>query len=281
MDHSSSKAIGQFRLNLYISPTKQCILHPFFFVPKARRSSKNKNGTFPLFNETRDTSLRRGATAERAVRCVCRRTHVEMSDPHGDLGVRPGASEEEIKAAFRRLAHVHHPDKQSSPELSAAAKFRFNKITAARNVLLGHHGGGSVGAPYGDVNAATSAGRSWARAGASGGIRNANRVSNLGFAVVLTFPLCLIGVVSQWAFPSSAPSAGAAADGEDMGRVHGFWSRRSRGSGRRARRAQEGTRQAGAGGPHLRARRGDDGRGAGPRTDAANAAGAASGKRRE
>jgi len=144
-----------------------------------------------------------------------------MSDPHGDLGVRPGASEEEIKAAFRRLAHVHHPDKQSSPELSAAAKFRFNKITAARNVLLGHHGGGSVGAPYGDVNAATSAGRSWARAGASGGIRNANRVSNLGFAVVLTFPLCLIGVVSQWAFPSSAPSAGAAADGEDMGRVHG------------------------------------------------------------
>ena len=58
------------------------------------------------------------------------------------------------------------------------------------------------------------------RTGASAGVRNANRVSNLGFAVVLTFPLCLIGVVSQWAFPSSAPSAGAAG-GEDMGRVHG------------------------------------------------------------
>ena len=84
-----------------------------------------------------------------------------MSDPHGDLGVRPGASEEEIKAAFRRLAHVYHPDKQSSPEQSAAAKFRFNQITAARNVLLGHHGG-SVGAPHGDA-----AGRSWASAGAS------------------------------------------------------------------------------------------------------------------
>ena len=138
-----------------------------------------------------------------------------MSDPHGDLGVRPGASEEEIKAAFRRLAHVYHPDKQSSPEQSAAAKFRFNQITAARNVLLGHHGG-SVGAPHGDA-----AGRSWASAGASAGVRNANRVSNLGFAVVLTFPLCLIGVVSQWAFPSSAPSAGAAGGGEDMGRVHG------------------------------------------------------------
>ena len=144
-----------------------------------------------------------------------------MSDPHGDLGVRPGASEEEIKAAFRRLAHVYHPDKQSSPEQSAAAKFRFNKITAARNVLLGQHGGGSVSAPYGDAAGGASAGRSWASSGASAGIRNANRVSNLGFAVVLTFPLCLIGVVSQWAFPSSGPSAGIAAGEEDMGRVHG------------------------------------------------------------
>ena len=153
----------------------------------------------------------------------------------------PARPEEEIKAAFRRLAHVHHPDKQSSPELSAAAKFRFNKITAARNVLLGHHGGGSVGAPYGDVNAATSAGRSCARAGASGGL-NANRVSNLGFAVVLTFPLWPIGVVSQWASQLGA-SAGAAADGEDMGRA-----RMIRAAGqpvapgrRRARRVQKDT----------------------------------------
>ena len=254
MDHSSSKAIGQFRLNLYISPTKQCILHPFFFVPKARRSSKNKNGTFPLFNETRDTSLRRGATAERAVRCVCRRTHVEMSDPHGDLGVRPGASEEEIKAAFRRLAHVHHPDKQSSPELSAAAKFRFNKITAARNVLLGHHGGGSVGAPYGDVNAATSAGRSWARAGASGDSERQPRLQ----------PRVRGGVD----VPAVPHRRGVAVGVSELGalrgrrrrrRGHGARARRSGAAGqpvapgrRRARRAQEGTRQAGAGGPHLR-----------------------------
>ena len=173
----------------------------------------------PFFSAL-DTSLR--ATPLPSARCVSRRTHVEMSDPHGDLGVRPGASEEEIKAAFRRLAHVHHPDKQSSPEQSAAAKFRFNKITAARNVLLGQHGCGSVGAPYGDAAGGASAGRSWASAGASAGVRNANRVSNLGFAVVLTFPLCLIGVVSQWAFPSSAPSSpGVAAGAEDMGRVHG------------------------------------------------------------
>ena len=140
-----------------------------------------------------------------------------MSDPHGDLGVRPGASEEEIKAAFRRLAHVYHPDKQSSPE---RARLRSaSTVTAARNVLLGHHGG-SVGAPHGDA-----VGRSWASAGASAGVRNANCVSNLGFAVVLTFPLCLIGVVSQWAFPSSAPSAAPPAR-RDMGACTACWSLR-------------------------------------------------------
>ena len=158
-----------------------------------------KNGV-PLRSRSVDTSslmkILHLGTAERAKSTCCWafETHERMSDPHDDLGVRPGASDEEIKAAFRRLAHVHHPDKQSSPELSAAAKFQFNKITAARNRLLGNHGGCSV---VGGGSASQ-----WASAGASAGIRNANRVSNLGFAVVLTFPLCLIGVVSQWAFPN-------------------------------------------------------------------------------
>ena len=59
-----------------------------------------------------------------------------MGDPHDDLGVRRGASDEEIKAAYRRLAQIHHPDKQSTPASRAEAKFAFNRITAARNALL-------------------------------------------------------------------------------------------------------------------------------------------------
>src|SRR3989344_2112586 len=43
-----------------------------------------------------------------------------MKDYYKILGVDRGASEEEIKKAFRKLAHVHHPDKKGGDE----AKFK-------------------------------------------------------------------------------------------------------------------------------------------------------------
>ena len=44
------------------------------------------------------------------------------------LGVARGASEEEVKTAFRRLAHQHHPDKGGSTE-------KFKEINEAYQVL--------------------------------------------------------------------------------------------------------------------------------------------------
>src|SRR3989344_1848378 len=43
-----------------------------------------------------------------------------MKDYYNILGVNKNASEEEIKKAFRKLAHVHHPDKSGGNE----AKFK-------------------------------------------------------------------------------------------------------------------------------------------------------------
>ena len=63
-------------------------------------------------------------------------------DPYAALELKPGASDEEVKAAFRRLAHVYHPDKASSAAGRAEARFNFNRITAARNRLLGDGGPG-------------------------------------------------------------------------------------------------------------------------------------------
>ena len=138
-----------------------------------------------------------------------------MSDPYAELGLKRGATDEEIKAAFRRLAHVHHPDKQTTAATRAEAKFAFNRITAARNLLLGTrtHASASAGAPA--WNGPTPP--------------RVNRLSNLAFAVVLTFPLCLIGVVSNWAFPSDGGRLAARlSQGDDgtnennhMGRIHG------------------------------------------------------------
>lgn len=127
-------------------------------------------------------------------------------DPYGDLDLQRGASDEEIKMAFRRLAHVHHPDKQVTPKGRKMAEFHFNKITAARNLLLRHHGDAGMGG-----------------VGSSGGMGVAPkpRLTNAAFALVLTLPLCLIGVVSLWAFPSDHSHLSGSGGGEMMGRVNG------------------------------------------------------------
>lgn len=44
------------------------------------------------------------------------------------LGVKPGASQEEIKRAFHKLAHIHHPDKGGDPE-------KFKQISLAYHEL--------------------------------------------------------------------------------------------------------------------------------------------------
>ncbi|HEY4103231.1 MAG TPA: DnaJ domain-containing protein, partial [Polyangiaceae bacterium] len=55
-----------------------------------------------------------------------------MRDPYEVLGVNRQASEAEIKAAFRRLAAIHHPDKNpDDPEAST----RFKEANLAHQIL--------------------------------------------------------------------------------------------------------------------------------------------------
>lgn len=55
-----------------------------------------------------------------------------MADLYDTLGVKRGASEKEIRSAYRKLARKHHPD--VNPGDSAAEK-RFKQINAAHDVL--------------------------------------------------------------------------------------------------------------------------------------------------
>ncbi len=61
---------------------------------------------------------------------------VPHKDPHAVLGVEPGASPDEIKAAWRALARRHHPDLTGDdPELARRATRRMAEINAAYAAL--------------------------------------------------------------------------------------------------------------------------------------------------
>jgi curved DNA-binding protein CbpA len=60
--------------------------------------------------------------------------HCNESDPYEALGVRRGASEDEIKKAYKKLAIKYHPDKNQHDN-QEAAKEKFVEIQAAYEAL--------------------------------------------------------------------------------------------------------------------------------------------------
>src|SRR6188472_1944546 len=79
-------------------------------------------------------------------------------DPYEVLGVTRGASEDDIKKAYRKLARQHHPDRNPG---DAAAEAKFKEVQTAYDVLSdpekrkqydafgnGRGRGGPGGAPF-------------------------------------------------------------------------------------------------------------------------------------
>ena len=63
----------------------------------------------------------------------------ELKSPYDVLGIERGASQSEIKAAYRRLANKYHPDKVAhlGEEFQKLAEQRFKQIQEAYRYLSG------------------------------------------------------------------------------------------------------------------------------------------------
>src|SRR3569833_1146979 len=55
-----------------------------------------------------------------------------MADPYSTLGVARGASEKEVKSAYRKLAKELHPDRNKD---NPKASERFTEVTKANDLL--------------------------------------------------------------------------------------------------------------------------------------------------
>ena len=90
-----------------------------------------------------------------------------MRDPYEVLGVSPGASDDEIKAAYRKLAKKYHPDLNNG---SAEAEARMKEVNEAYTLLIKHKG--QTGGPSGYGSAGgygSSGGTGYGSSGSYGG----------------------------------------------------------------------------------------------------------------
>ncbi len=68
-----------------------------------------------------------------------------VTDPYKILGVDPGATEEEIKSAYRQLVKKYHPDNYAGSPLADLANEKMQEINEAYDMVMKQRRGGTSG----------------------------------------------------------------------------------------------------------------------------------------
>ena len=92
---------------------------------------------------------------------IHRKERRKMQNPYEVLGIKEGASLDEIKAAYREQVKKYHPDKHQNNPLADLAEEKLQEINEAYDYLMKNHGNG--GGYGGSTN-----GRSYAGGGNTG-----------------------------------------------------------------------------------------------------------------
>ncbi|SHH50417.1 molecular chaperone DnaJ [Sporobacter termitidis DSM 10068] len=71
-----------------------------------------------------------------------------MNDPYSVLGVSPGATEEEIKKAYRELVRKYHPDNYHNNPLADLAQEKMKEINEAYDQVTKSRSGGGQSGSY-------------------------------------------------------------------------------------------------------------------------------------
>ena len=106
-----------------------------------------------------------------------------MRDPYSVLGVKPDASDQEIKKAYRELARKYHPDNYVDNPLADLAEEKMKEVNEAYEAIQKQRSGGGGGGGYSQSSSPSSGGYQYGYQQQSygGGTNNPtfNRVRNL------------------------------------------------------------------------------------------------------
>ncbi|MDY3920428.1 MAG: J domain-containing protein [Candidatus Limivivens sp.] len=106
-----------------------------------------------------------------------------IPDPYKVLGIRPDASDEEVKKAYRTLSRKYHPDANVGAPNIKEIEEKFKEIQAAYHQIMDarEHGGTGYGSAQGQGSSYGGYGGSYGGFGGFGGFGNAgNRQQSYG-----------------------------------------------------------------------------------------------------
>ncbi|SFI19059.1 DnaJ domain-containing protein [Pseudobutyrivibrio sp. OR37] len=128
-----------------------------------------------------------------------------MIDPYSVLGVNRGASDEEIKKAYRNLSRKYHPDANINNPNKAQAEEKFKEIQAAYNQIMDERQNGSYSSGFGYNNYNSTAGNSSMEMQAAANYINARQ---FGQALNVLNSIPDSGRNGQWYFFAAVASQG-------------------------------------------------------------------------
>ncbi|QNU65839.1 J domain-containing protein [Ruminiclostridium herbifermentans] len=91
-----------------------------------------------------------------------------MKNPYEVLGIKEGASEEEIKRAYRELVKKYHPDQYQDNPLSKLAEEKLREVNEAYEYLTGKGNGAKATSGWNGRNASYSPNQSTSSYGSGG-----------------------------------------------------------------------------------------------------------------
>ncbi len=108
----------------------------YFFVYRKRGQSGPQTGWRYQYSDGQDQGRSQGTASSKGE--TGSREGAKGKDPYEVLGVQRGASSEDVRAAYRRLANQYHPDKvmHLGEEFKVLAEKRFKEIQQAYQQLI-------------------------------------------------------------------------------------------------------------------------------------------------
>lgn len=131
-------------------------------------------------------------------------------NPYEVLGLTPGASEDEIKRAYRELSRKYHPDANVNNPLADLAEEKFKEVQEAYDTIMKERESSSYGYGYGS----SSSYGGYSQSGYSGGAQSQemqavyNFINNRRFQDAVNVLNRMPDRNAQWYYASAAANAG-------------------------------------------------------------------------